>query len=189
MGATGIIKTIFLGLAAAGLISQAAARVYSGRATLPRPLPAPAAAVPGPERVALEPMERLNGLLEQTSAQVTFHVRGLDPDTGAVFPVNGDALPEIAVWQLQILDRDGRKVHFMQGSGRPASPALGWDGLTAAGEPAPGGFYSARLVWRDRAGGVHSTGKAGFSLFSQLQSQKFSKLKLDLGFLKNFEIL
>lgn len=191
MSGTGFRKTIFLALIAAGFILQAAAREYiTDRAAGARPETPPATTTsPDRETVALETVEKFAAAPGSPAPQVAFLVRAFDPDMQAMYPADAAELRQMAVWQVQILDRNGRKLHYIQGQGRPASPVIGWDGLGANGEPLPGGFYNARLVWQDRAGNIHTTAKATFSLFSQLQYPKFAELKLDLGFLNNFQSL
>jgi hypothetical protein len=196
MKKSGLRKTSLLALVAAGLIGQAAAREYVSRAPSPAPLQTQALkGEPAPGRVAVEAMERLASLPElpgnagQAGSRITFYLSGFSSGAGGLSPADDAALAEMVSWQLQILDKEGRKVHFIQGLGSPASPVLGWDGLTAAGESLPGGFYSARLVWQNREGGVYYSGKAGFSLFSQLETRKFSRLNLPLGFLDKFDII
>ncbi|PIU20276.1 MAG: hypothetical protein COT18_03110 [Elusimicrobia bacterium CG08_land_8_20_14_0_20_59_10] len=134
---------------------------------------------PGP--FMLETMEKLTPDFGGTAPRVTFAVRNFDPETDAVFYADDLTLEEITMWQLQILDGGGRKIHYFQGQGRPASSTLAWHGLSADGRPFPGGFYNARFVWKDRAGRVHATAKASFNLFSHLPMPKFAKLKLEFA--------
>ncbi|MBI4350367.1 MAG: hypothetical protein HY550_02905 [Elusimicrobia bacterium] len=133
----------------------------------------------GRDRLALETLERLTPGADPGAAQVTFAVRSLgDPFS----PADGSALEDMATWQLQILDSSGKKAGFIQGKGQTLPPMLGWSGLSAGGEPFPGGFYTARFVWTDSAKKVYSTREVSFNLFSRLKMPKFAELKLDFRF-------
>lgn len=129
----------------------------------------------------LETMEKLTPDFGATAPRVMFAVRNFDPEIDALFAADDLTLDEITMWQLQILDGGGRKVHYIQGQGRPASSTLAWHGLSDDGRPFPGGFYNARFVWKDSAGKVHATAKASFNLFSPLPMPKFAKLKLEFA--------
>jgi len=132
--------------------------------------------------VALEAIEKLTPGAGPAAPRVTFAVRSYDPENDMLQPADAAALEDMASWQLQILDRNGGKVDFIQGRGQPASPVLSWSGLNRNGEPFPGGFYTARFVWMDHADKVYATQKVPFDLFAPLKVPKFAELKLELGF-------
>jgi len=130
-------------------------------------------------RLTLEAMEKLTPSL--TEHPVTFAIRTGDPETGDLLPVDVTGLNDISAWQIQILDRSGRKVGFIQGRSRPPSDAIPWSGFSSDGEPLPDGFYSAKFVWMDSGKRVHTTDKTSFSLLTPLAIKGLSdrKLKLD----------
>ena len=137
----------------------------------------------------LEAIEKLTPGAGPATPRVTFAVRSFDPENDRLLPADAAALEDMANWQLQILDRSGGKVGFIQGSGQPPSPVLSWSGLARNGEAVPGGFYTARFVWMDRANKVYATQRVGFNLFAPLKMPKFAELKLDLGFTDGLSLL
>jgi len=184
---------VLVALIPAGFIVQVVARDYAAAFAGAKERQSPQEIVfsenGGGERLVLETMEKLTSSPGQTAPLVTFAVRNFDPETDAVFPADDSALQDIAEWQLQILDRSGRKLHFIQGQNRPASSVMGWYGLSGDGTAPPGGLYSARFVWKDRAGMVHATAKTNFNIFAPLEFPKFAKLNLDLRFLNELELI
>lgn len=134
----------------------------------------------GKMRMTLEAMERLTPNL--TESPVTFAIRTGDPETDAFFPVDETELNDISAWQIQIFDRSGRKVGFIQGRNNPSSLTVPWSGFSNNGEPLPDGFYAAKFVWRDSAGRGHAAGKTSFSLFTPPAIKKLSDRKLKLNY-------
>ena len=141
------------------------------------------------KQLALEAMEKLTPGAGPAAPRVTFAVRSFDPENDMLLPADAAALEDMASWQLQILDRKGDKVEFIQGQGQPPSPMLSWSGLNRNGEAFPGGFYTARFVWMDHAKNVYATRKVAFDLFAPLKMPKFAELKLDLGFTDGLSLL
>ena len=116
--------------------------------------------------VSLRVMERLTP--ELTEAPVKFWFQ----ETADQDPFNFDKEPGLeaaAAWQIQVYDRKGVKVAFVQGTGRPGAAAISWDGTGPDGEPLPDGFYEARLVWMDSAGRPRATRKEPVSLVTPLE--------------------
>lgn len=129
----------------------------------------------GTERLDLETIEDLTPGADPKASQVTFAVRSADP-------FDGSALEDMATWQIQILDSSDKKVGFIQGRGQPPPPLLSWSGLSENGEPLPGGFYTARFVWMNKARKLYATREVSFNLFSRLKMPEFAELKLDFRF-------
>jgi outer membrane protein OmpA-like peptidoglycan-associated protein len=134
----------------------------------------------GKTRLTLDAMERLTPNL--TEAPVTFTILTGDPETGDLFPVDETELNGISSWQLQILDRTGRKVSFIQGRDKPSSIIIPWPGFSDSGEPLPDGFYTARFIWLDSAGKGHSTDKTSVTLFTPLSIKNLADRKLKLTY-------
>ncbi len=152
-----------------------------------RELPAKAPAVAVEQGgLALEAIENLIPSPGAEPSQITFAVVS-DGDTPA--PDGRSPLEDMTAWQVQILDSSGRKVSFIQGRGEQPPPMLAWSGSTPGGEHLPGGFYSARLVWMDKANKPHAARPVPFNLFSPLKTPKFSELKLDIRFPGGFPSL
>jgi outer membrane protein OmpA-like peptidoglycan-associated protein len=136
----------------------------------------------GQRQLALEAMEKLTPETDITAPPVTFAVRSFDPGMDLFFPVDDTALEVMMSWQLQILDRSGRKVSFIQGRGRPSSPTLVWSGSSENGDPLPSGFYNARFVWLDPANKAHATRETSFTLFTPLKIQDLARQKLKFSY-------
>lgn len=136
----------------------------------------------GPERLALETIEKLTPGADPLAPQITFSVGSMDPAGAALSPADVAGLKDMETWQIQILDSSGKKVDFIQGRRQPPAPALSWSGLSVSGEPLPSGFYTARFVWMDHSGKVRATQSVSFNLFSQLKMPEFARLKLDFRF-------
>lgn len=134
----------------------------------------------GQLKLTLEAMERLTPSL--TEDPVTFAIRIGDPEIGTFFPVDETELNDISAWQIQILDRSGRKVSFVQGRNKPSSVMIPWSGFSNSGEPLPDGFYAAKFVWMDSGKRVHTTGKTSFSLFTPLEIKELADRKLKLNY-------
>lgn len=172
-------RSILAAIAAAVLAAAVPAMEYApGRAGAPgRNLPAGQAFIEagGTEKLDLETIEDLTPGADPRAPQVTFAVRSADP-------FDGSALEDMAAWQIQILDSSDKKVGFIQGRGQPPPPVLSWSGLSGNGEPLPGGFYTARFVWTDKARKLYATRAVSFNLFSRLKMPEFAELKLDFRF-------
>lgn len=136
-------------------------------------------------QLALETIEKLTPGADPAAPSVIFAVRSIDPAGGMA---DGSALNDMATWQVQILDSSGKKVSFLQGKDQPLPPTLSWSGLAENGEPFPGGFYTARLVWMDHSKKVYATQKISFNLFAQLKMPEFAQMKLDLRFIERFTL-
>jgi len=134
--------------------------------------------------LALETIEKLTPDADPAAPSVIFAVRSVDP-----IMMDGSALKDMATWQVQILDSSGKKVSFLQGREQPLPPTLSWSGLAENGEPFPGGFYTARLVWTDHAKKVYATQKISFNLFTQLKMPEFAQMNLDLRFIERFTLI
>ena len=184
---------ILAGLAAALFATAVSARnpapKASGSSDRDPALQRAAAGLGDRKRLALETRENLTPDPGNTAPQVTFAF--FDPASGneAMSPADGSALEEMGTWQLQILDRNGGKVDFRQGRGRPPAAALSWSGLSETGEQFPSGFYAARFVWRDTSGEVHATQKVSFNIFSRLKVPQFAELKLQFRFAEDLSLL
>lgn len=122
-------------------------------------------------QLALETIEKLTPGTDTPAPPITFALR----DSGTV----AGALQDMATWQIQIFNSSDKKVGFIQGRGQPPPPALPWSGLSDNGEPLPGGFYKARLVWTNGTKKLYTTQEVSFHLFSRLQVPRFSDLKFD----------
>ncbi|MBI4422207.1 MAG: OmpA family protein [Elusimicrobia bacterium] len=111
------------------------------------------------ERIALDD--------EMFEPPVVFTLRTGEPDQGVSFsyPADASALGRLRRWQIQVLDRDGRKVSFIQGVEPPEGGELPWWGLSPDGRALPEGFYRARLVWVEAPGRVESSPEITVSLF------------------------
>lgn len=136
----------------------------------------------GLRRLALEAMEKLSADGDVTAPPVAFAVRIFDPGMDAFLPADDSALGGMLSWQLQILDRGGRKVSFLQGRGRPSSATLPWSGFSETGEPLPSGFYNARLVWLDPANKTHSTRETSFTLFTPLEMRALAERNVKFSY-------
>lgn len=171
--------SILAAIAAAVLAAAVSAMEYApGRAgATARNVPAGQAVIEvgGTEKLDLETIEDLTPGADPKAPQVTFAIRSADP-------FDGSALEDMAAWQIQILDSSDKKVGFIQGSGQPPPPVLSWSGLSDNGEPLPGGFYTARFVWTDKARKLYATREVSFNLFSRLKMPEFAELKLDFRF-------
>ena len=171
------------------LVSAAAlAAAVCARETLPMPGELPAKAAPETPvlgGLALEVLENLLPVPGNAGSRISFAVVEGDAPGGA----SSSPMDDMASWQLQILDSGGKKVSFLQGRGEPPPPVLSWAGVSTGGGQLPGGFYSARLVWKDKADKVYTAPAVRFSLFSQLQMPKFAELKLDFRFAGGFPSL
>ncbi len=172
-------RLILTVVAAAGLAAAVSAREYnsSSAPASRRELPRENAAIETADQspLALETIEKLIPGTDPASPQIAFAVRSNDPLDGS--------LPEdMATWQIQILDSSDRKVGFIQGRGQPPSSMLAWSGLSGNGEPLPSGFYTARLVWMNKAKKLYTTREVSFNLFAQLKMPKFAELKLGFRF-------
>lgn len=172
-------RSILAAIAAAVLAAAVSAMEYApGRAgTQGRNIPVEQAVIEdgGTERLDLETIEDLTPGADPKAPQVTFAIRSADP-------FDGSALEDMSTWQIQILDSSDKKVGFIQGRGQPPPPLLSWSGLSGNGEPLPGGFYTARFVWMNKARKVYATREVSFNLFAQLKMPKFAELKLDFRF-------
>lgn len=133
-------------------------------------------------QLALETIEALIPGADPTAPQVMFAVRSADPIGGTLSPDGGTELEDMAAWQIQILNSSDKKVGFIQGRGQPPPPVLSWSGLSDNGEPLPGGFYTARFVWMNKARKIYATREVSFNLFAQLKMPEFAELKLDFRF-------
>ena len=178
-------RLILTAIAAASFAAVVSAREYiSGPAGAARDVPSDYAVIEagGQSQLALETLEKLIPGTDPAAPQITFAVRSADPVGDALSPDGGSALNDMAAWQIQILDSSAKKVSFIQGSGQPPPPMLSWSGLSGNGEQLPSGFYTARLVWMDKAKKVYTTPAVSFNLFSRLSMPEFAELKLDFRF-------
>ena len=127
------------------------------------------------EEVTLVARERLS--FNPVEPPVRFAIRNSDPQTGLIYTVDDGGLSDASAWQIQIFDRRGRKVSFVQGNGVP--PALvSWSGISDSGEPLPDGSYDATFGWRDSARRIHTTKKITFSLMSSMEVRGLTDWKL-----------
>lgn len=117
--------------------------------------------------LVLAARERLAMDDEMFEPPVVFVLKTGDSGDGPAFayPADASVLGRIRKWQIQVLDRDGRKVSFVQGVEPPEQDDIPWWGVSTDGRPLPDGFYRARLVWLERAGRVESTPEITISLF------------------------
>ncbi len=136
----------------------------------------------GKRPLALEAIETLTPGADLAEPPVTFAVRSFDPEMDESFPVDDTDLAAMRNWQIQIYDRGGRKVGFIQGRGRPYTSMFTWSGLSREGEPLPSGFYSARFVWMDSGKKTHVTGDVSFSLFTPLEIRNLADQKLKFSY-------
>ncbi|HNW43302.1 MAG TPA: OmpA family protein [Elusimicrobiales bacterium] len=132
----------------------------------------------GARQLALEALEKLTPAPDLSEPPVRFAIRSEDPDFGVLSPVDTEELGDIQAWQLQILDRSGRKVSFIQGKGRLPGAILPWSGLSDGGEPLPSGFYNARLAWLGADKKARATKNVSFSLFTPLEISSLAEHKL-----------
>jgi hypothetical protein len=176
-----------MAIAAAGLAAAVSAREsLSGSAPASRELPAGYVIETGEQsRLALEALENLTPVPNAVGPQITFAVR----DSVALWQDGGSALEDMTTWQIQILNSSGKKVSFIQGSGQTPGPLLSWSGLSQDGEPLPGGFYTARLVWTDKTKKAYASQAVSFNLFSGLKMPKFAELEFDFRFIGGFPTL
>ncbi|MDD5208442.1 MAG: hypothetical protein PHV36_03585 [Elusimicrobiales bacterium] len=179
-------RLILTVLAAAGFSAAVSAREYA---------PGPAGAsdrnarseqavieTVDPGLLVLETIEKLTPGADPMAPRITFALRNPDQTGAELSPADFSGLKDVAAWQVQILDSSGKKVDFIQGRRQPPPPVLSWSGLSGSGSPFPSGFYTARLVWTDRARKVYATQAVSFNLFSQLKMPDFAELKLDFRF-------
>ena len=136
----------------------------------------------GLRTLALEAVETLTPSADATEPPVMFALRSFDPVTEESFPAGDAELEEMRGWQVQILDRGGRKVAFLQGRGSPSSTTMYWSGFSRSGEPLPSGFYRARLVWTDSGKNAHATGEVSFALFTPLEIRNMADKKLRFSY-------
>lgn len=176
-------RLLLITLVAAGFAAAVSAREYISSAGAPGRNPASAApSLEAVDQLALETIEKLAPETDSSAPQITFALRDRDALARALAPERGSAARDMATWQIQIFNSSDKKVGFLQGRGQPPPPALPWSGLSESGEPLPGGFYKARLVWMNSEKKLYATQAVSFHLFSRLQMPKFSELKLDLPF-------
>lgn len=177
-------RLLLTAIVAAGFAAAVSAREYiSGSAVAPdRNPPREEAGIEAVDQLALETIENLTPAADPAAPQVTFTLRDLDTMARRPEPGRRDVTQDMATWQIQIFNSSDRKVGFIQGRGQPPPPALSWSGLSDNGEPLPGGFYKARLVWMNSARKRYATQAVSFHLFSRLQMPKFAELKLDFRF-------
>ncbi|OGR71828.1 MAG: hypothetical protein A2089_08980 [Elusimicrobia bacterium GWD2_63_28] len=115
---------------------------------------------------------------DPAAAPVTFLFND-DPDPFAD-PAAG--LGEIAAWQIQVLDHAGRKMSFIQGSGRPPAGGVLWTGVSSGGEPLPDGFYKARLAWIGRDKKNRATPVIMVSLSTPMELRRLAAARLRLAY-------
>jgi len=125
--------------------------------------------------VVLEAREKLTPDL--TSPPVRFAIRNRDPQTGIFYTLDEGGLEGAGTWQIQIFDRRGRKVSFVQGEKNPP-PLVSWSGTSYKGEPLPDGFYTATFGWRDPGGKFHTTKPVSFTLLSAMEIRGLADWKL-----------
>lgn len=180
-------RLLLTAIAAAGFAAAGSAREYiSGSAAAPdRNPPREDAGIEAVDQLALETIENLTPAADPAAPQVTFTLR----DLALPEPGRGGVAQDMATWQIQIFNSSDRKVGFIQGRGQPPPPALSWSGLSDSGEPLPGGFYKARLVWMSSARKRYATQAVSFHLFSRLQMPEFAELKLDFRFVGGRPVL
>lgn len=136
----------------------------------------------GQRKLALEAVETLTPSADLAEPPVLFAIRSFDPEMDESFPVDDSELATVLNWQIQIFDRGGLKVGFLQGRGRPYSSTFAWPGLSSNGEPLPSGFYSARFIWMDPGKKAHATGDVSFSLFTPLEIRSLAERKLKFSY-------
>jgi hypothetical protein len=170
------MKRLFLtALVAAVLAAAVSAREYistsAGAPARNAPPGQPVIEAVDQNLLALETIERLTPGTDPAAPQITFALRDRYAPAAA--------RQDIATWQIQIFNSSAKKVGFIQGRGQPPPPALPWSGLSENGEPLPGGFYTARLVWMNGAKKLYTTQPVSFHLFSRLQMPEFAELEFD----------
>jgi len=125
--------------------------------------------------VLLEAREKLTPA--PTEPPVRFAIRNKDPRTGLFYAVDEGSLADVAAWQIQIFDRRGSKVSFLQGRSYPP-PVVSWAGLSESGDPLPDGFYEAKFGWQDSRKKARSTKKVSFTLLTSLELRSLADWKL-----------
>jgi outer membrane protein OmpA-like peptidoglycan-associated protein len=129
--------------------------------------------------VTLEARERLSSDL--LSPPVRFAIRNKDPKTGVFYTLDDGSLADARAWQIQIFDRRGRKVSFIQGRNNPP-PLVAWDGVADSGEPLPDGFYEAAFGWQDAKKKLYTAPKISFSLLTAMEIRSLADWKLKFAY-------
>ena len=139
---------------------------------------------PRPATLFLEAQENINLDNEPTAPAVAFTLRRGAPADELIQAPQAAAhiIGKMRTWQIQIFDRDERKVSFLQGSGEPPQGLIKWYGIDNDGKSLPNGFYSARLVWADEAGKLRKTKFISISLLSIEEMRDFLGPFVSLSF-------
>jgi flagellar motor protein MotB len=129
--------------------------------------------------ISLRVMEKL--IPEPTEPPVRFRIQfdSVQDPFGPEKPAEDSG---ISAWQIQVFDRTGRKVSYLQGAGSPADASIPWSGTAPDGQPLPDGFYDVRFAWVDGQGRPHASGRESLSLATPLEIRALAGRKLAFSY-------